>query len=170
MKLKIFILFISFFVSNEQLHAQNLIEQLGGVRTNFKFHCGMVDLEVKSQCIIKRAESGYGYTSLSDHVYGYGYESFHLEFETTVESDLNKTWEYGIITFYDANDNILSTKSLWSRVLRSGKNPWFYSVRLIDIPILILDNTSRIEIEVEVKQKDSNTRSHLNDFLDSIKK
>lgn len=170
MKLKICLLFISFFIANEQLYAQSLTERLGGVRTNFKFYCGTVDLEVKNQCIIKRAESGYNYTSSPDNVYGFGYESFHLEFETNIESALNKNWEYGIITFYDANDNILSAERIWHRVSRTGRKPWFYSVSLTDIPILILDNTSRIEIEIEVKQKDSDTKSQLKDFLNLYEK
>ncbi|MDR2920089.1 MAG: hypothetical protein LBV72_12075 [Tannerella sp.] len=147
------LIFLTLIVTiSSQLYAQELFESLGGVKTKFKIYSNMVDLEVKTQFIIKDAEKSYG--SYQDGTYGYGYESYHLEFVTnrklaTITQNRSSVFTLQF-TFYDSNDKILAEETSFrsdNRISDTGKDGlWFYSIDLIDIPISLLNHTAKIDI------------------------
>ncbi|MDX8338282.1 hypothetical protein SLH46_03735 [Draconibacterium sp. IB214405] len=151
--------------------AQSLTETLGGIPTNYKIVSDTVDLKATDQFIIQRAEkkaehrsnmesySGYGYA------YGYGYQSLHLEFiakESYVWKEIetkNRNYDKLLFTFYDANDEILASRS-WNTSevailyhLPSDNQRFFYSIDLLNIPIVLLEKTVKINLIREVSDR-----------------
>lgn len=143
------------------LQAQSLSEKLGGVKTDYIITSHGVELEITNQLIVKRAERFYDWGGHNDgaYGYGYGYESFHLEF--TVKSgeidlpesgSLFKSEKLLVLDFYDEDGNLLGTRK------RSLQDVYFisnntthdklmhYSINLIWIPLPILDEAKRIDI------------------------
>lgn len=73
------------FIPN--LYSQSLIENLGGVKTNFIITTDSVEMTILEQVIIKRGVRNYKARIFDDGGYGYGYglQTFHLELITKVE-------------------------------------------------------------------------------------
>lgn len=159
MKAKI-LLFVIIQLSAIGIHAQNLEEALGGVKTNFKLLSGTRDLNPADQIIIQRAER----KSYSDAAYGigwgYGYQSFHLEFVTS-ENLVEEKFKFKTgrdnedkltLTFYDSEHVVHATLQLnYSEVdllynEESGRSQYFYSIDLINIPIVLLNKTAEINL------------------------
>ena len=91
------------------------------------------------------AGAGYGYGS----GYGFGYASWHLEFVGTKDlrtirkkyqlSFMDQSGEViGFFRFDQKEVDVISTKS---------KAQFFYSIDMIDVPILLVEQTTRIEIK-----------------------
>ena len=163
-----FFLFL-FLVSNGLL-AQTLSEKLGGVATDFVIISGEDTLDIDKQIIIKRAKykakkdyntyetyeggyGGYGYG------FGYGYQSFHLEFTSKQQvgktnvfnGNRTPTW-YCTFHYYDKNGKQTLEMFVPGSMLKQGFNEqsvtsYIYSLNLVNVPILVLDNTSTIHIE-----------------------
>ncbi len=156
------LLFASSLMIMSNLNAQSLTESLGATKTNFKICSNTVDLETINQIIIQSAEQIYS------SEYGYGYQSFHLEFvsqkkiaATKAEQFENKellqmaSYNSGnkyLMTFYDSNDQILLTITIPLSSIDDFTNAsmdnrlYFYSIDLIDVPIIALDKTIKIDI------------------------
>ncbi len=163
MKIKnILLLVLQFSVFS--MYAQNLDQSPGGVRTDFQFFSDTIDLKVTDQIIVQRAEK----KTYSDFNFGtgwgYGYQSIHLEF-TTRKDLVVKNFEFKTgrnnsdrieISFYDINNTLLASYTNDFTIVDSFNNPLikdspcFYSIDLIDIPIILLNNTARINL-VKVK-------------------
>lgn len=150
----ILLLIIQLFVINI-LSAQSLSESLGGTKTNFRIYSGPTELITSEQIIILRAEKN----TFSDLYagWGYGYRSFHLEFISNkniveMQSDVKSERYKMKLTLYDADNKLLTTITLPSYYLNEYSNSssedalFIYSLDLIDIPVVILDNTKKIDI------------------------
>lgn len=160
-------------------NAQSLTEELGGIKTNFQIVSDDEDLKVTDQFIIQRAEKKANHSSSTDinyssasgysygygYGYGYGYQSFHLEFiahESYITKEIdhkNRNYNKLILTFYGANDVILGTRS-WDRSdvdilfhLPGDSKHYFYSIDLIDVPMVLLSETAKIDIIRKVSDK-----------------
>jgi|GEM_PF-6599286 len=144
------------------LHAQSLSEQMGGIKTHFQFYSLITHLNVSDQMLILRAENVHHAVDFTESAFGWGsgYRSFHLEFAS--EEELNtQTFTYKAgrdnddklkLTFYDANKHILASFPIpFERVnMYSGtndkKDSFFYSIDLINVPLIILDKTAAIDM------------------------
>ena len=139
------------------VNAQDLSEKLGGVKTNFRFTSDTIDLNVSDQFIIKNAGAYNRTEEIYSGGYGYaaGYDSYHLEFIT----NKNLSYEYFkrytsfhfIISFYNSDNILLTKKQFYQEVSRYRNpdikgSPIFYSIDLYNIPVSLLDKTSRINI------------------------
>lgn len=136
-------------------NGQSLTEALGGVNTQFDIYSDTINLEVKQQCIIKRANT---FKQISNHIdwsyaLGGGYESLHLEFSTTKNLQVVKV-EHAehsyLLEFVKKNGVILAVAPLNNDQVKLYTNPYvknpktFYSIDLIHIPICILEETHEI--------------------------
>ena len=157
---------IQLFVVNI-LVAQDLNEALGGVKTDFQIFSGTVDLNVSDQMIIlkakKRREADFSF----GYGWGYGYQSYHLEFiadkyfkvETFEHRRGGNNASRLEVIFYDSNNNILASSFIpFDNVLVFSNpsinvGPFFYSIDLIDIPIVLLNKTSKISMIKKVSSK-----------------
>lgn len=137
------------------LMAQSLSESLGSTKTNFQIVSDSTDLMVSDQIIILRAEK----KTYSDIYagWGYGYREFHLEFtakKSIVERNAtSRSDKHQIkLTFYDSKGNLLTNITLPAEFLNQYTNSatentlFFYSLDLIDVPIVVLDKTKKLDI------------------------
>jgi hypothetical protein len=137
------------------LVAQSLSESLGSTKTNFQIVSDSTDLMVSDQIILLRAEK----KTYSDNYsgWGYGYREFHLEFtskKSIVERYATSRSEKHQIklTFYDSKGNLLTNITLPAEFLNQYTNSatdntlFFYSLDLIDVPIVVLDKTKKLDI------------------------
>lgn len=136
------------------LCAQTISESLGGIKTDFEIFSDSTDLEVTEQILVLAAESNT-YDSFNDDG-GYGYQSFHLEFITQKEmnevpGDRKDRNNYSL-TFINHENAILFSINLRNYSVKRYHNPdiensqFFYSIDLINIPVLVLDKTKTINI------------------------
>ena len=153
------ILVIALFVfSGISLEAQDLKESLGGTKTSFRIYSDTVDLKVSDQIIILRAEKQTYSDASFGTGWGYGYQSFHLEF-ITKKIILIENFKYKAgrdneskleLIFYDSDNNVLATSVCPYDYVDLFNNPeindslYFYSIDLIDIPVVLLDKTASI--------------------------
>ena len=134
-------------------NAQSLTEKLGGVKTDFIFISDSAEMNIVDQAILKRGFSNYG--SYSDGAYGYGFQTFYLEFMTTSKikerySKNRKLITHYKIDFLTKNDSLLSSFTLYSSgviKISSRENLQTYSINLYKIPIILLERTKKIRIE-----------------------
>lgn len=163
---KVFLIVIQLFVV-DMLAAQDLNEALGGTKTNFQIFSGTEDLNVSDQMIILKAGKGYEADFSFGYGFGYGYQSFHLEFIAKKYLEV-ETFKHRIgrnndskleLTFYDSNNNILSSTAIPFDDVRVFNNssiydgPFFYSIDLIDIPIMLLNETAKINMIKQVSSR-----------------
>ncbi len=157
---------IQLFVVNI-LGAQDLKESLGGIKTNFKIVSDTVDLCVSDQIIILRAEKKHYGDASSGYGWGYGYQSFHLEFMAKKEIKV-ETFKFKPsrdneskleLTFYNSENGILASTSVPFDQVDALSNPttsdrlFFYSIDLIDIPVVLLEKTSKIDMIKKVSSR-----------------
>ncbi len=142
------------------MYAQNLGQSLGGVKTNFQFFSDTINLNVTDQIIVQRAEKKT-YSDVNFGTgWGYGYQSIHLEFTTRKDLAV-KYFEFKAggnngdrieMSFYDINNILLATYTNDFTIVDLFNNPlikdslYFYSIDLINIPIILLDNTTKINL------------------------
>ena len=150
--------------------AQSLTDLAGAIKTEFEITSLDKSLGVTDQCIIRRAEqvSGSDSYSYGDGVgygmYGLGYESYHLEFmasepvqSTKISLPGESFKKYPKYDFYELvfrgpdNEDIFRTfiklQNLNIHHDRFGViDGYFYSLDLKDIPLVIFNKTSRIDI------------------------
>ena len=149
------------------LSAQNIKESLGGVKTNFQIFSDTIDLKVSDQIIILRAEKKTHEDASFGTGWGYGYQSYHLEFITKKNITIkNYRFRAGRdnenkleLMFYDSNNNNLASISIPFDYVDLFNNssiinsPFFYSIDLIDVPIVLLDKTNKIVMNKMVAKK-----------------
>ena len=138
------------------LSAQSISESLGGIKTNFELSSVNTALEVTDQIIVLTAERLSYINAVGEAGWGYGYQSFHFEFITQkeikeIQGDRNNRFKYRL-TLIDHENVILFTTNLPNNSVKKYHNPdiadskFFYSIDLIDIPVLLLDKTKRIDL------------------------
>lgn len=153
---KIFLLITLQFFAFQIICAQSISESLGGIKTDYKIFSDTIDLKVVDQLVVLAAERR-SYISAGDQAgWGYGYRSIHLEFITKKElfelTTENKNRNKYRLTFSDQDNVILLTINIPEYSVNKYINPFipnnriFYSIDLIDIPLLVLDNAKGINI------------------------
>lgn len=150
------------------LVAQNLKESLGGIKTNFQIFSDTIDLKVSDQIIILEADQRHLLDFWDSNDMVYAYQSFHLEFIAKKEIKI-ETFKYRSgrdngskleIIFYGSADKILASSSIPFKFVDLFSNPsiidcpFFYSIDLVNIPIVLLDKTSKIGLIKKVATKD----------------
>jgi hypothetical protein len=138
-------------------YSQNLSQQLGAIPTQFEFTTSAEPLEITQQQIVKRA--GRISNSSTESAYGAGYETYRLEIQLPFDIPLMRAKLFDgnsgyHLLFHSADGEILGFVRLnSSEVQRIRNNKFldstvnFYSFDLLNVPLLILDQTSRIDIE-----------------------
>ncbi|MEO0341664.1 MAG: hypothetical protein AAF242_20955 [Bacteroidota bacterium] len=136
--------------------AQAITPALEGHRPAFRISTDSMEMTVVDQLLIKRAVRDYFFDRILDAAYGMAYESWHLEFitrqpillrnlkgkkESFIRIELYNRREECIGRFDLVPDRLQSTKSV------SGQKTMTYSVNLIDIPLILLDRTKRVDIQ-----------------------
>ncbi len=167
MRYKKILLITAYIFSVNILGGQNLSESLGGIKTNFQIYSDTADLKVSDQIIVLRAEKRYSSDSNFGTGWGFGYQSFHLEFITKKDIKI-ESFKYRSgrdnetrfeLVFYDSQNNVLATSSSpyhYVDLLNNSSitdSPFFYSIDLIDIPIVLLDKTVKINMIKMVAEK-----------------
>jgi hypothetical protein len=154
--LKSIILIVVITVSSFKSYSQNISEQLGAVKTNFSFSSDNNTLNVKSQIIVKRGMYNKDYDSRTKAAYGYGLQSLHLEFIS--HDKLKKIYQKGRwgelptinfnLKFINKNNEVIFEKKVEENTISENtyNNLFIYSVNLYSIPVILLDDTERIDI------------------------
>ncbi|WP_321368791.1 hypothetical protein [uncultured Draconibacterium sp.] len=151
-------LILQFSIYNS--NAQNIVQSLGGIETNFQIVSDNLDLHVSNQYIIQRAEkeSATRYYGEASYGYGYGYQSYHLEFiaeELYVTREIkhnDRDYDKMELTFYTSDNRILASHTLNSTRADILSNPrsvnrqYFYSIDLKDVPVILLEQTAKIDL------------------------
>jgi len=148
----VFLILISFAIKGIS-DAQSVTEKLGGIKTNFSIYSDTIDLKTGNQVIILRAEKSAFSDDFSGYGYGYGYQSYHLEFcskkDFVVKPEKGNKYR---LVFYDSKRNMLVNSEIPAALVNfyynfDPKDPkYFYSIDLIDIPGVVLDQTSILNI------------------------
>lgn len=142
------------------LLAQSISEQLGGIRADFLITSDTLILSTDQQILIQRAEAKYNqYINASGSYgagYGYGYQSFHLEFIAKKPISIiranGKKRTYYLLQFFDKNEELISSFELSNAMINftpnKGSKAWsyIYSIDLKDVPIVVLDGTHQLKI------------------------
>lgn len=155
------ILSLFLFLNALTLSAQSLSEQMGGVNSTFELYSGDSTLELFSQVLIQRAIAKQQVRQDENHSYGLGlgYVSWHLEFvsKTKIGSrprsreERSKNYRYAIEFINRTGDKLLSTyltldrMRMWEGTV-TNEPIYTYSLDLITLPLLILDNTKSVNI------------------------
>ena len=135
------------------LVSQNLVESIGGYKTNYIITSDSIVINNKSQVLIRRAESNH--ISSANAGYGYGYESLHLEFISkdsivTIERSKRSLFPFYVIQFYDVENSLIAQKYLMKNdidILKNKENLIkTYSIELKDIPVSVLEITKKVNI------------------------
>jgi hypothetical protein len=159
------IVFFLFLASTAQSYSQSFIEKIGGVSTNFEFSSDSVDLPIIDQAIIQRGYFDFRFDNdksvknayASAYGYGYGLQTFHLEFITTSEIKQIVAYKtkqiqakYNIKLYDDKNTMILEFEVFYqeSKVTPKLSGMSSYSINLYRIPMIIFDKTKRIDITI----------------------
>lgn len=166
MKLKVLI-FTIIQLSIFNIYAQNLEDSLGGVKTDFCFFSDTTNLNVTNQMIIQRAEKNLKGNATNGIGMGYGYQSLHIEFIAR-EQIIEKEYKYRTgrnnkdkleLIFYGQDNAILASCITDYSVVdlmynsSSAKKQFFYSIDLIDIPIVLLNQTMKINMIKKVAKR-----------------
>ncbi|MBN2637401.1 MAG: hypothetical protein JXR61_14095 [Prolixibacteraceae bacterium] len=147
--------------------AQNLENALGGVKTNFQLFSDTTNLNPTNQMIIKRAEKKSSSDVSFGTGWGYGYQSFHIEF--IADKNLTeKTFKYRAgrdnedkleLTFHGSSNVVLATCLVHYSVVdllyhsSAVSSRYFYSIDLIDIPLVLLNETVKINLIKRVSDR-----------------
>lgn len=159
------IVFFLLIASASYLYSQSFIEKIGGVSTHFEFSSDSVNLSVIDQAIIQRGYFDFNFDQdksvnnsyASAYSYGYGLQTFHLEFITTSEIKQIVAYKtkpiqakYNIKLYDDKNTKILEFEVLYreSKVTPKLSGMTSYSINLYRIPMILFDKTKKIDITI----------------------
>ncbi|MBR8537792.1 hypothetical protein KDU71_19630 [Carboxylicivirga sediminis] len=141
------------------MQAQSLVEQTGGVKTSFTITSSGIELPITAQAMVKRGISKYDYRSSFDSGYGYGYgmQTWRLEFTSTsgisekhIPKEGSKKRRYYQCKLYDTDDQcLLDTQLELGDVIMvsNGDLLQTYSINLNSIPIILLEKTKEVQID-----------------------
>ncbi len=158
------IVYLSTMLLAVPLGGQSLAEQMGGIRTNFILTSDSVSLETDSQILIKRAISDSKTELIDDGSakYGYGYQSYHLEFicnqDILVHKGIGKSKSYYLLELFDGNHQLLASIKLKDSDVQMVSNQKersvsAYSINLRDIPLVLLDRALEVNLVKHVHKR-----------------
>lgn len=151
------ILFITIIFFGTTALSQSLSQQFGAVSTQIEFTTSNSPMVVTQQQIVKRA--GAIFSDVSEKSYGAGYETFRLEIEVQEDLPLLRSRLFDGNGSFQMNFYSISGEHLGFVRFRSTEvdrirkdiifnSPvQFYSFDLINVPLILLDKTNRIDIE-----------------------
>lgn len=125
----------------------HMIDKIKHIKTNFEFHYikrfqtkyeEILPIQIVKQVLLKRASFGQG--SWADGGYGYGYESYHLEFK--IVDDNEKEWRTSKAIFLDENNNTLCTLS----VEGINNTSVYKKINLVNVSLLLLEDVAKIHL------------------------
>ena len=137
-----------------QLASQTILEKLGAVKTDFIITSDTVVFEVFDQVIIQRGNAIHG--ALNEGGYGYGNQNYFLEFITREKIQKLKTYgpknDFYRIELIDKNGNVLGRIYPYLhhvKVISNRVSPLLHThvINLSEVPMVLLDKTTRINIE-----------------------
>lgn len=155
--MKYFILISVFSLLIMNGYGQSFSQQLGAIPTQFEFTTSDTPLDITQQQIVKRA--GRVHHLGTESGYGSGYETFRLEIQLPIDIPLMRAKlfdgnsGYQFTFFSESGERMGFVRLSSSEVNRIRDNRFidskvnFYSFDLINVPLLILDQTIRIDIE-----------------------
>jgi len=162
-RLCIRLLLIILTFSSTTIYSQSLTEKIGGIKTNFVIVSDTNRLKINDQAFFKRGLSKFSteYSNYQEGGYGYGYglQTYRLEFITTDEfntirgNDNKKIW-YKLSLIGTDNTTLLQAYLDRTKILKysNGSDLRTISINFQDIPLIVLDNTQVIKIEkIELK-------------------
>lgn len=135
---------------------QTLSESFGAQQTSFRITSDTLDLTPLTQQVVKRGQANWGLGN-SEAAYGYGYESLHLEFQTAkriltqdrFNQPYRKRWFLEVELLDPRGEQLarleLNTKNL-REVWNEEQTRYTYLLDLKNIPLLLLDQTERINL------------------------
>ncbi|MDG1334082.1 MAG: hypothetical protein P8P74_17230 [Crocinitomicaceae bacterium] len=156
----LFTLFI--FLASFSISAQSISDQVGGVSCSYELYSDGDTLDVIKQLLIQRPTARSGVSDIENQSYGYGYaySSWCLEFVTNTgistrnRNNLerrNRRGKYNV-TFKNRAGGMLFSQymgrdkvRLWKGKIHTGV-VYTYSLNLIDVPLIVLDNVASIDI------------------------
>ena len=155
--------FIALFVFLYPLFisAQSLTEKMGAISSEFEFYSDTTKLDIRSQILMKRAlaKSSYSIEENASYGYAYAYTEWCLEFvsNSKIRSVARKfrnnlKADTYSITFLNEAGAILFSKINSKGHVRSwigeieSKPIYTYSLNLSSLPLVLMDDISRIEI------------------------
>lgn len=156
------ILAILLVFSSFSLFAQTVGDDLGTVSCEFDIHSGSNELDIRKKVLVRRATTegvSSNYENQS-YAYGYAYSEWHLEFISNTpigsrkkasEEDYLKRGKY-CIQLLNLNGDVLMKTYLIKDDLRSwegaidDKPIYTYSLDLINIPLVIIDDVDALNI------------------------
>lgn len=161
----IILVFFLLVTSKSHLYSQSIIEKIGGVTTNFEFSSDSVDLRIIDQAIIQRGYFDFKFDQdksvinsyANAYGYGFGLQTFHLEFITTSEIKQIVAYEtkpiqakYNIKLYDDKNTIIVEFEVLYRESKATPKISGMssYSINLNRIPIILFNKTKKIDITI----------------------
>lgn len=153
-------IFLAVFLFASSLPAQSIREHTDALATNIIVSTENSVFSTGSPILIKRSEGYYHSRSDRDvdfdfdtsssygYDYGYGYTSWHLEFVGNRDiSTSGKKYRLSFINSEGQNIGIIRVQKKEINVIAGlMKPPFFYSVDLKEVPILLLEQTARIDI------------------------
>jgi hypothetical protein len=142
--------------------SQTLVEEMGGIDSNFEFYSNGKKLDVQKQILIERSTAKASYSEVENESYGYGYAyvDWRIEFVSSnmiISRNKEKPeniWHRGRYELRLKNDSggILLTQYLHQNMVNewSGNTGeaavYTYSINLHGLPVVILNNVAVVEI------------------------
>ncbi len=143
--------------------SQTITDQMGGVDCNFTFTSNSYNLDVIKQTLLERPKAVSKSSALENESYGYAYAytEWHLEFvsntsiksrERNMEEGRNRRQKYHLEFYNKTGDLLMETYiskdklKLWQGKAGNGII-YTYSLNLINVPLILLDNVTNINIE-----------------------
>lgn len=144
-------------ISFSAVSAQSLTDNIGGTSTDFNFYYGDSKLDVQDQIILKRGLSNYAVNEIpawdEASAYGYGLQTFRLEFLSTDIININSnSVRHNIrLDLLDENNTsllsfMIPSNDFW--VFSSNTESHVYSINLQNLPLVIFNKTKNIKINI----------------------
>lgn len=142
--------------------AQTLTDQMGAIDCNYTIHSGQYSLDLVKQTLVERATAVARKSEIENESYGYAYAytEWHLEFvsknpiksrKREADEDKSARQKYKLTFLNQAGDELLTTYigqdklQLW-KGKSAGSVIYTYSLNFVNIPLVLLDNVSAINI------------------------
>lgn len=153
------ILLLALFFSPFLAQSQSLVAQVGAIETSIKVTNQDTLISKGAVILLERAESTHEekYSQEFDRLnqvgysygYGYAYRSWHLEFAGT--TDLSSIKGRHKLSFYDASNTLIGVflclEGEIDVIDGRAKALFFYSIDLKAVPVLLLEQADRVNIE-----------------------
>ena len=158
---QLLLLVVLFFGASHFLYSQSLLEQLGGIRTNFTIVSDSLWLDTDEQFLIERAVKEENIEAIDDGMQSNTetFKSYHLEFIVpkgiVTQRKIGKNREFFKLELLGEEDELLAMLELEPAHVKFTPN-WesttysAYSVNLQEIPLVILHRTLKVNLVKQV--------------------